>query len=278
VGSRSTVERSVFPRHFFPSLQRYLGFLDGGDRAGVVHTPVSSLGSPSPVLGNRLPSESEALPGLSVLPTSTLLLANLPSLLFGCEDDLRGLVCPFGRVKTLRIVTLPTSSPSSTASPVCSFTNFTSTPAPITATTAAIVQYVNLPSAQDARRSLDGESYAGCTVRVAYLMEPEAEPASPESPLPETPTFPAHLSFPPPFLSAPFSRCTLPMHKAEFDGRDVGNHAVTYTRSGRQWEAPQQQFYTSSPFPPFETYPGYGGNSLPGGRLVRSSFRPAIYY
>ncbi|KAJ7667996.1 hypothetical protein B0H17DRAFT_225643 [Mycena rosella] len=258
-------------------VQRSKGFLDGGDRTGVVHTP-SSLGSPSPVLGVQLPSESQALPSLSATPTSTLLLANLPSLLFGSEDDLRGLVCPFGRVKALRLVTLPTSSPASN-SLLASFPLATSTPAPTTPVTAAIVQYITLPAAQEARRALDGESYAGCTVRVAYLAEPEAEPASPESPLPETPTFPAQFSFPPPFLAPALSRCGLPVHKAGFDGRDVGNHAMGYGHSGRHWEALQQQLYASAPFHPFEAYSTYGGRWIPDSIYVRApSNRDTGYY
>ncbi|KAJ7468079.1 hypothetical protein FB451DRAFT_388218 [Mycena latifolia] len=251
-------------------VQRSKGFLDGGDRAGVVHPP-SSIGSPSPVLGSQLPSDSQALPSLSVAPTSTLLLANLPSLLFGSEDDLRGLVCPFGRVKALRIVTLSASSPSP-ASLLSSFPLSTSTPAPVTPTTAAIVQYLTLPAAQEARCALDGESYAGCMVRVAYLAEPEVEHASaPESPLPETPTFPAQLSFLPPFLSSALPRCGLPVHKATFDGRDVGNCAVGYGHPGRQWQGPQQQLYVASPFPPFEAYAGSSVGSVPGGRWIPDS-------
>ncbi|KAJ7100009.1 hypothetical protein B0H15DRAFT_927606 [Mycena belliarum] len=256
-------------------VQRSKGFLDGGDRAGVVHPP-SSLSSPSPALGSHLPADSPALPSLSAVPTSTLLLTSLPSLLFGSEDDLRGLVCPFGRVKTLRMVTLPASSPfsvapapapaSAPASLLCSLPPSSSTPAPVTPTTAAIVEYMGPTPAQEARRSLNGESYAGCTVRVSYLIEPEDESKSePESPLPETPIFPAQLSFPPPFFPAGVPRCGLPPYKASFDGRDVGNHALGYVHPGRQWEGLQHQpLYATSPLSPFEVYSGHGlGNMGP---------------
>ncbi|KAJ7441773.1 hypothetical protein B0H11DRAFT_2055625 [Mycena galericulata] len=246
-------------------VQRSKGFLDGGDRAGIVHPPAASLDCPSPALGGQLPNSNQTLPSLSATPTGTLLLANLPSLLFGSEDDLRGLVCPFGNVKMLRIVTLPSRSSSlATASPF--FPISTSTPAPNTPITAAIVQYTTLSAAQEARRALDGESYAGCTVRVAYLLEADAEPASaPESPLPETPTFTPQL----PSFSAPFPpRCGLSTHKVVFDGRDVGNQGVAYGHSGRQLQGPgymqPQQFYPSPPFSSFDTYPGYGPNVLHG--------------
>ncbi|KAJ7741943.1 hypothetical protein DFH07DRAFT_964721 [Mycena maculata] len=252
-------------------VQRSKGFLDGGDRAGVVHSP-TSLNCPSPTLGDQLSNDSQALPSLSSTPTNTLLLANLPSLLFGSEDDLRGLVCPFGTVKALRIVTLP--SPSSAASSPF-FPISTSTPAPSTPITAAVVQYNALPAAQDARHALDGESYAGCRVRVAYLVEPDAEAASaPESPLPETPSFLPQLTFPPSFsgLFPPSSRCGPAVQKAVFAGRDVGNQlqggpGVHYGHPGRQWHGPvhvQQQLYSSPPFPPFDSYPGYSANMLPG--------------
>jgi hypothetical protein len=200
----------------------------------------------------------------------------LPSLLFGSEDDLRGLVCPFGSVKTLRIVHLPTPSSSST-----------STPAPTTPITAAIVHYATLAAAQDAHRALDGESYAGCTVRVAYLVEPDAEPASaPESPLPQTPTFPAQFDFPPLSRSASFAaapRCGLPVHKTVFDGRNVGNQVsggVGYAHSGRQWQGPglvTQQFYVSPAFPQFESYSTYGINELPGRFVLTHSPFPVYH-
>ncbi|KAJ7185786.1 hypothetical protein C8R46DRAFT_386300 [Mycena filopes] len=243
-------------------VQRSKGFLDGGDRAGVVHPPSSSLSPvPPPVVNAPVPADTQALPSLSVAPTSTLLLANLPSLLFGSEDDLRGLVCPFGSVKTLKLVRLPT--PSASSAPV------TSTPAP---TTAAIVQYTSLVAAQDARRALDGESYAGCRVRVAYLIEPESEPTSAAvSLLPDFPAFPAQHNFPPPLRSAPFAtapRCALPVHKTVFDGRNVGNQVFSglgYMQTGRQWQAHGlvPQLFVAPPLPQFESYPVYGVNELP---------------
>ncbi|KAJ7032005.1 hypothetical protein C8F04DRAFT_670972 [Mycena alexandri] len=263
-------------------VQRSKGFLDGGDRAGVVQPPSSSLSpAPPPVLSPPVPSDTQALPSLSVEPTSTLLLANLPSLLFGSEDDLRGLVYPFGNVKALKLVRLPPPSASASASAsaapasiLSSFPVSTSTPAPTKPITAAIVHYASLVAAQDARRALDGESYAGCTVRVAYLVEPESEPMSAAvSILPDLPAFPAQLDFPPPSRSIPFTtapRCALPGHKTVFDGRNVGNQffgAVGYVQTGRQWQAPglvQPQLYVAPPFPQFETYPVYGVNELPG--------------
>ncbi|KAJ7359637.1 hypothetical protein DFH08DRAFT_952747 [Mycena albidolilacea] len=244
-------------------VQRSKGFLDGGDRAGIVHPPTASLSPPPPpVLETQVPSnDTQGLPRLSAAPTSTILLVNLPSLLFGTEDDLRGLVCPFGTVKSLRMVHLPASS--STA------------PAP--RITAAIAHYTSLAAAQDAHRALEGESYAGCMVRVAYLVEPKPEPASaPESPLPETPTFPAQLNFPPSRSSSSFAtapRCGPLVHKPMFDGRNVGNQVFGgvgygYASAGRQWRGPelvqQQQFYAAPPFPRFESYSAYGVNELPG--------------
>ncbi|KAJ7778078.1 hypothetical protein B0H16DRAFT_877579 [Mycena metata] len=257
-------------------VQRSKGFLDGGDRAGVVQPPTSSLSpAPPPVPSPPVPSDTQVLPSLSAAPTSTLLLANLPSLLFGSEDDLRGLVCPFGNVKALKLVRLPT--PSASAAPTSILSSFpvsSSTPAPTTPITAAIVQYTFLVAAQEARRALDGESYAGCTVRVAYLVEPESEPMSAAvSILPDLPAFSAQLNFPAPSRPNPFAtapRCALPVHKTVFDGRNVGNQvfgAVGYVQPARQWQSPrlvQSQLYVAPPFPQFESYPVYGVNELPG--------------
>ncbi|KAJ6487736.1 hypothetical protein C8R45DRAFT_255460 [Mycena sanguinolenta] len=236
-------------------VQRSKGFLDGGDRAGLVN-PMAPVLTPPPSHNSPLPPSdtSSALPSLSAAPTNTLLLANLPSLLFKSEDDLKGLVCPFGTVKSLRIVHLTVSTPPSTA---------------------AIAQYVSLTAAQEAHRALDGESYAGCTVRAAYLVEHEAEPTSaPASPLPQTPTFPAQLNFPPARSSsfATASRCGPPGNKSIFDGRNVGNQVLGGTRygygySGRHWRGPEpmhQQFYVAPPFPQFESSPAYGVNEFPG--------------
>ncbi|KAJ7433549.1 hypothetical protein FB451DRAFT_1380290 [Mycena latifolia] len=62
-------------------------------------------------------------------------------------------------------------------------------------------------------------------------------------------TTPNPFSFPPPFLSGALPRCGLPVHKAAFEGRDVGNYAVGYGHPGRQWQRPQQQLHVASPFP-----------------------------
>ncbi|KAF7351381.1 RRM domain-containing protein [Mycena sanguinolenta] len=244
-------------------VQRSKGFLDGGDRAGIVNPLAPSL-TPPPSHDSQLPpSDTSALPSLSSVPTSTLLLANLPSLLFKSEDDLRGLICPFGNVKLLRIVHLTVSTPPSTA---------------------AIAQYASLTAAQEAHRALDGESYAGCTVRAAYLVEHETEPASaPASPLPQTPVFPAQLNFPP-ARSSSFTigpRCGLPGHKSSFDGRNVGNQILGgagygYGHSGRHWRSPelmQQQIYVAPPFPQFESSPAYGVNEFPQQSVLFPPFR-----
>ncbi|KAJ7634592.1 hypothetical protein FB45DRAFT_470110 [Roridomyces roridus] len=245
-------------------VQRSKGFLDGGDRAGVVQPPTAAtLNSAPPVVSSQIPTSNPSLPTMSMVPTTTLLLANLPLLLFGSEDDLRGLVCPFGTVNVLRIVTLPTRSASSKPF----LPGSASTPAP--STTAAIVEYDALAAAQEAHRALDGESYAGCTVRVVYLVEADAGPGSaPESPLPETPTFSPQLSFPASLL--PSSRCAPAVSMPQIVFDDQSDY---YGHSARQWQgAPaymqrQPQFYPSPSFPPINTYPVYG-NSMFSGRWI----------
>ncbi|CAK5274851.1 unnamed protein product [Mycena citricolor] len=185
-------------------VQRSKGFLDGGDRAGVISS--SSLAS-SPVVESSSilrPFESEGLPSPSPVPTTSLLIFNLPSLLFGSKEDLRGLVCPFGSINDLRLITLGPSMHNDAQS------------------TAAVVRYCNISAAQESVRALDGESYAGCTIRAIYLVDSQAEPPSlPSSPLIETPTLPDISSF---GYDVPHcSQGGPPSIKSTFSGRNVLN-------------------------------------------------------
>ncbi|KAK7044848.1 RRM domain-containing protein [Favolaschia claudopus] len=277
-------------------VQRSKGFLDGGDRAGIAHPPPGSLPSP-PVPEEKKMSPEQALPILSAVPTQVLLLANLPSLLFGSEDDLRGLVCPFGIVKSLRIVHLPDLVPSAISG---SLMFSTTHPASKKAITAAIVHYTSFNAAQDASRALNGESYAGCTVRAVYLVDPEAEPASvPDSPLLVQTAFStqnnmslANYPLCRSFAPAAASHCGPSTHKPLFDGRNVGNQVLTgvehgFRPLGRQYRSPellQQQFYATVPFPQFESPSTYGANELLSSRwnpdtvYVRTPSRDIGYY
>ncbi|KAJ7060984.1 hypothetical protein C8F01DRAFT_178543 [Mycena amicta] len=223
-------------------VQRSKGFLDGGDRAGVVvPSPASTFGSPPPVFQKPSPADTQALPSLSNAATPVVLLANLPSLLFGAEDDLRGLVCPFGKVKALRLVKMPLSS------------TFTSAPAP--GTTAAVVHYTTLSAAQDACRSLDGESYAGCTLRVVFLADPDA-PSVPNSPLLAPPADPAQLGLPRLHSTFAGARCGPPAVKTLFDGRNVCNFI---SQDGYHLERPMQfPVYSVPSFVQYDAFPGYG--------------------
>ncbi|KAF7326045.1 RRM domain-containing protein [Mycena kentingensis (nom. inval.)] len=204
-------------------VQRSKGFLDGGDRAGVVPSPACSIGSPSPVFQSTTPTQSsQSLPAVSSCPTAMISVSNLPLLLFSTEDDLRGLVCPFGTVKSLRLI--PTSPKSSSS------------------TTSALIHYTSIAAAQDARRSLAGESYANCILRVAFLVDPDV-PSVPTSPFPDSP-IPVEL---------PSRGCVAPGPvKTVFDGRNVSNYIV---QDAYDWERPVYNFPQYSPY--------FGYNELP---------------
>ncbi|ETW77841.1 hypothetical protein HETIRDRAFT_238643, partial [Heterobasidion irregulare TC 32-1] len=131
-------------------VQRSQGFLDGGDRAMLTDSGFQPPRDPSPedVLEQHQP--------LAILqsPTgiATLLVTNLPIVLFWQAADLEPLFYPFGEVK--KIERLP-SSPSSSASysPVMS----------------VVVTYVSASSAQEAKNILHGQVYADQTLCVEFI-------------------------------------------------------------------------------------------------------------
>lgn len=107
------------------------------------HSTYSSANSNSSINSNG-PDLSSLVP--SSTPTSTVLVSNLPTLLFGQLHDLHPLFVPFGPVKELRVVE---SSPGGT--------------------TSALVVYATAVSAKDAKESLAGQCYANFRVETCYV-------------------------------------------------------------------------------------------------------------
>ncbi|KAF7319128.1 RRM domain-containing protein [Mycena chlorophos] len=215
-------------------VQRSKGFLDGGDRAGVVQPPASTLKSPSPVPQKPLHVDGQSLPALSTCATAMVLLANLPSLLFNDENDLRGLACPFGNVKAMRM--LKSSDLTLAGSGLAA------------GTTAAVVHYTTMAAAQDARRCLEGQSYAECIIRVAYLVDPDVRALSDA-------LFDSPPILPSPRLPATFaaSRCSPAVAKPVFNGRNVCNFATNDV--GYQWEQLQLPVHSVPSFVQYDTFP-----------------------
>ncbi len=107
------------------------------------HSTYSSASSNSSINGNGL-DLSSLVP--SSTPTSTVLVSNLPTLLFGQLHDLHPLFVPFGPVKELRVVE---NSPGGS--------------------TSALVVYATAVSAKDAKESLAGQCYANFRVETRYV-------------------------------------------------------------------------------------------------------------
>lgn len=144
-----------------------VGFLDGGDRAMVFDS--HSMQESEEAQGNPvLPSvdSSEMAPSappensflLTFTPTETLLVTNLPFILFADTSDLEPLLFPFGAIKKLEIIVLPTPQE----------------------TVSALVEYDALDNATDAKESLQGQCYAQYRINAEYVVFPNASPNTSE--------------------------------------------------------------------------------------------------
>ncbi|KAJ4490150.1 hypothetical protein J3R30DRAFT_3419423 [Lentinula aciculospora] len=148
-------------------VQRSEGFLDGGDRATVFDAHSSSGTEETPRNDDVFPyfdsSETVAsLPqeksfSLTSMPTNHLLVTNLPFILFANTSDLEPLLFPYGSIKKLEMISLP--SPQETSS--------------------ALVEYDALESARDAKESLQGQCYAQYQINAEYVVFPDASPIPP---------------------------------------------------------------------------------------------------
>ncbi|KAE9407915.1 hypothetical protein BT96DRAFT_53841 [Gymnopus androsaceus JB14] len=140
-------------------VQRSDGFLDGGDRATVFDSH-SAPGSDESQGNSMVPSvdSSEMIASsppeksfsLTFSPTETLLVTNLPFILFANTSDLEPLLFPFGTIKKLEIIALP--SPQETIS--------------------ALVEYDALENATDAKESLQGQCYAQYRINAEFVVFP----------------------------------------------------------------------------------------------------------
>jgi hypothetical protein len=137
------------------------GFLDGGDRSSILDSRFSEAAS-SDNIQDRLHSHSGDTGGqpviavgtadsripLSSKPTTTIVVTNLPTVLFSHPADLHPLFCPFGKIKKLEILT---------------------TPVHFTDSFSVTVEYSTTSSAQEAKETLQGQSYAGHTLTVEHV-------------------------------------------------------------------------------------------------------------
>jgi len=135
----------------------YLGFLDGGDRMMVLASRAdqSLAGSDNDSsitdsFVSTISSDNSSISSTNVvLPaTASLLVTNLPTVLFSELSDLNPLLRPFGSIQTLQILSSESGS------------NLIS----------AVVEYKTLAEAQDAKAFLHGQLYAGFRLELEYIQ------------------------------------------------------------------------------------------------------------
>ncbi|KAF8889589.1 hypothetical protein BD779DRAFT_1469686 [Infundibulicybe gibba] len=136
-------------------VQRSQGFLDGGDRTMALdpHLPSDTPGENVELnSSNSSIDPPELEPGSLtpvIFPNPTLVIKNLPTLIFSEIQDLHPLLCPYGPIKKLELV----SQPHQTCATV-------------------IVEYSSVEIAVEAKESLQGQSYAGYEIEAQYIRTP----------------------------------------------------------------------------------------------------------
>ncbi|KAG6856952.1 hypothetical protein H0H87_011938 [Tephrocybe sp. NHM501043] len=143
----------------FNVLEFLSGFLDGGDRALPLDSRSTGTYSPAPRSNNQdtgsanssstsISANDLELSSLTTsrIPTPTLLVINLPSLLFSQTQDMHPLFYPFGRIKKLSLVDTP-----------------------LEGTTSVIVEYETAAIAQEAKEALHGQFYIGHEITAHYV-------------------------------------------------------------------------------------------------------------
>jgi len=131
------------------------GFLDGGDR-GVFRDEHTAQDSPAPATDAAeyidSPPKDDAVPSFvpSSVPSTAILVSNLPQALFSEIQDLNPLLCPFGELKKIEIVSRSENSIS------------------------VLTDYACLESAVEAKRTLEGQNYLDSVLAIQYAVYPQA--------------------------------------------------------------------------------------------------------
>ncbi|KAG6377349.1 hypothetical protein JVT61DRAFT_15143 [Boletus reticuloceps] len=135
-------------------VQRSQGFLDGADRSMMLAISIPSIperegvlpfpGGPEDQINNHWE--------LTHIPTSKLMVSNLSTILFTQISDLHPLFYPFGPIKDIKILG-------------------SSHVGPLDTTITAMVEYVNVSNAQEAKEALQCQSYAGHPIKARYICD-----------------------------------------------------------------------------------------------------------
>ena len=148
-----------------------------------VQTPADTAVAPC-----LLPSGHNSLV-LSLTPTPTLLVMNLPVFLFSQTTDLHPLLLPFGKIHKLEILpVIPGQSPG---------------------TLRVVVEYCSSSCAKEAKETIQGQYYSNCAVAVEFLASESTSPQVQDAPAGGAktsnlnPYAPAFVSDTPPYLATP---------------------------------------------------------------------------
>lgn len=95
------------------------------------------------------------------LPTTALLITNLPAMLFSQVQDLHPLLCPYGRIERIQTVQVPNAE-----------------------TISAIVQYGSAEAALEAKTALQGQRYDNMLLETHFLHPAFGEPRNGDLNLP----------------------------------------------------------------------------------------------
>ncbi|KAF8437981.1 hypothetical protein L210DRAFT_3545134 [Boletus edulis BED1] len=135
-------------------VQRSQGFLDGADRSMMLAISIPSIPEREGVV--PFPSGPEDQINnhweLTHIPTSKLMVSNLSTILFTQVSDLHPLFYPFGPIKDIKILG-------------------SSHVGPLDTTITAMVEYVNVSNAQEAKEALQCQSYAGHPIKARYICD-----------------------------------------------------------------------------------------------------------
>jgi hypothetical protein len=227
--------------------------LDGGDRSvalppSVPPAPPAEKENPPENISTTSSSKGTQTFVVSTAVSSTLLIKNLPLLLFSQPSELEPLLLPFGQIKKLDI--LETSGSDAT-----------------TGFITVAVEYATADSAYEAKMTLDGQVYVNDVLKIEFVQPlPSAcdtlAPQAVQFPLVDGPS-PFQAPRRPPLVTAPYS----------YNSRSTGMNtpATGFSATGTNTLGPVSFSAPTTPYP-FSygsgTSPYFASNTpLPDGRL-----------
>jgi hypothetical protein len=196
VVQRSQGQLATPPRYLRSADVSLVGFLDGGDRSAAL--PPSIMSTPpaekeNPPLENTPtadPAKGTQSFLVSTAVTSSLLINNLPLLLFSQPSELGPLLLPFGQIRKLDVV--ETSGSDAT-----------------TGFITVAVEYATADSAYEAKMTLDGQVYANHVIKIEFV---QPVPSACDTLAPQVSQFPLVDDFSalqaarrPPLVNGPYS-------------------------------------------------------------------------